>query len=142
MFEAAVKRITDRYNNNNWYIKDYSIEQQKIELINAVKEEMDIPSAYVLIYKAINHPIDYKEVYDCLEDFPLLKKCIEFIKQENISLDVFSILLEKENRDKFCQEATELLDTIIAKELEPYFTLIFETVPTRRKRANALFKEN
>ena len=47
-----------------------------------------------------------------------------------------------ENAKKLKQEAVRLLDTILAKELEPYFKLILEDTPTRKERANALFKED
>lgn len=42
----------------------------------------------------------------------------------------------------FKQEAVRLLNTILAKEAEPYFKLIFEDRPARKERANALFEEN
>lgn len=142
MFEAAIKRVIKRYNEQYWYIKEYPIEQQKIELINAVKEDIDVPSAYVLIQHAIDYPNAYEKLYNYLDNFPLLDKCLKFIRQEGISLNLFNNLLEEENSDKFNQEAKRLLDSLLAKEIEPYFTLIFETIPTREKRANALFKDN
>ncbi|WP_180996816.1 hypothetical protein [Campylobacter concisus] len=42
----------------------------------------------------------------------------------------------------FKQEAVRLLNTILAKEAEPYFKLIFEDRPTREARVNALFEDN
>ena len=142
MFEATIKRVIKRYNEKYWFIKEHPIEQQKIELINAVKEDIDVPSAYVLIQNAIDYPNAYEGLYNYLDNFPLLDKCLKFIRQEGISLNLFNNLLEEENSDKFNQEAKRLLDSLLAKEMEPYFTLIFETIPTREKRANALFKED
>lgn len=140
MFELAIKKVIDRYKNSCWYIKSYPIDKQKEEILAAVKEE--IVSAYILLYNAIDHPNEYRELYSYLKDFPLLHKCIEFVKQEGITLDSFNTMITIENAKKLKQEAVRLLDTILAKELEPYFKLILEDTPTRKERANALFKEN
>ena len=45
MFEATIKRVIKRYNEKYWFIKEHPIEQQKLELIHAVKEDTDVPSA-------------------------------------------------------------------------------------------------
>lgn len=139
MFEPEIKKVINKYISNRWYIKEYPIEQQKEELLARVKE--NIPLAYTLLYETIDRPNAYKEVYSYLEDFALLRKSIEFIKQEGITLDTFNLSLSTENSEKLSQEATRLLDTILAKEIEPYFKLIFEDIPAREHRANALFKE-
>ena len=54
----------------------------------------------------------------------------------------FNTMITIENAKKLKQEAVRLLNAILAKEVEPYFKLIFEDRLTREGRANALFKEN
>ena len=139
MFELAIKKVIDRYTNSCWYIKRYPIDKQKEEILAAVKEE--IVSAYILLCNAIDHPEEYRELYSYLEDFPLLHKCIKFVKQEGITLDCFNAMITIENTEKLKQEAVRLLNTILAKETEPYFKKIFEDRPTRKERANDLFKK-
>lgn len=142
MFKDVIIRSLARFNRDYWRIKELSIEEKKIELLNTLKEDIGLPPTYMLIENAIKEPSEYKELYSYLDDFPLLNRCIKFIKQEGITLDDFNTLIETENIEKFYQEAKRLLDTILIKEVEPYYTLIFEVIPTREERANALFKDN
>ena len=142
MFEDVIIRSLDRFNRDYWRIKELSIEEKKVKLLNTLKEDIGLPPTYKLIENAITKPSECKELYSYLDDFSLLNRCIKFIKQEGITLDDFNTLIETENIEKFYQEAERLLDTILTKEVEPYYALVFEVIPTREDRANALFKED
>lgn len=139
MFKPEIKKVIDRYINNYWYIKNYPVDKQKEELLTVIKE--GIVPAYTLFHRAIDDPDKYKEFHSYLKDYPLLQKCVEFIKQENITFGGFTTMLTIKNENKFNQELTKMVDAILTKEIEPYFKLIFEDMPTRKARANDLFPE-
>lgn len=141
MYREVIKKVIDAYSAQSHYTKEYPIEAQKEVIIDRIKE--NIPPAYDLIESIVHFPYgtDAQEVRSYLKDFPLLVKCVDFVKQENIPLKDFKPILSEENKEQFNQELIRLQDTILAKELEPYFELIFEIIPTREARANDLFKE-
>ena len=142
MFKNVIISSIDSFNRDYWRIKELPIEEKKVKLLNTLKEDIGLPPTYKIIQNAVTNPSEYKELYSYLGDFPLLDKCIKFIKQEGITFNEFTELVGIENTAKFYQEAERLIDTILTKEVEPYYTLIFEVIPTREDRALALFKEN
>ena len=139
MFEAEIKKVINQYLDGYRYIKKYLVDQQKVEILKRIEEK--IPSAFTVVADLIAQPKDSAEIQNYLNKLPLLKKCFQFIRQEKISPMCFNLNLTSENRDKFSEEVDKLYSLILATEAEPYFKYIFETLPTREARANAIFTE-
>ena len=93
--------------------------------------------------KLVKYPNIYGEILSIVEgEFPLLSRCIDFMRELKLKAIDFNTLLSTENSRTFDEEAEKLKLRIIQEELKPYADKLFKELPLRESNANTLFKEN
>lgn len=137
MFYNEIKMVVDRYNREDFSVKNHSVDKQKEWIISKVKDH--IPQPYEIINKYLSSTAVNSYFLDCAKQFPALYECIYFMKKERVDYFVFKSSLTAKNAKKFDKDLAALIHTIIIEEISPFFDRIFVDTTSLSKRTNALF---
>lgn len=142
MFEKEIKETVERYIFKGWYLEKFrrsrTIEE---DITKHISEATVYP--YEIMNNLVKYPNMYGEILSIVEgEFPLLSRCIDFMRELKLKAIDFNTLLSPENSRTFDEEAEKLKLRIIQEELKPYADKLFKELPLRESNANALFKEN
>nr|DAV20012.1 MAG TPA: hypothetical protein [Caudoviricetes sp.] len=142
MFEKEIKETVERYIFKGWYLEKFrrsrTIEE---DITKHISEATAYP--YEIMNNLVKYPNMYGEILSIVEgEFPLLSRCIDFMRELKLKAIDFNTLLSTENSRTFDEEAEKLKLRIIQEELKPYADKLFKELPLRESNANALFKEN
>ena len=141
MFEKEIKETVEKYISKGWYLEKY----RKIPIQEDITKHISEATAYP--YEIINNLVAYPNMCGGIlsiveEEFPVLSRCIDFMRELKLKAIDFNTLLSRENSITFDEEAKKLKLRIIQEELKPYADKLFKELPLRESDANALFKEN
>lgn len=138
MFEENIRKTVERYISKGWYLEKYRKIPIQEDITKHISEATPYP--YEILNNLVEHPNEYREIRSIIEDeFPLLSKCIEAMRELKLKAINFNTLLSTENSRTFDKEAEKLKLRIIEEELKPYANKLFNELPLMESRANALF---
>lgn len=138
MFEENIRKTVDRYISKGWYLEKFRKVSIEEDITKHISEATPYP--YEILNNLVEHPNRYREIRSIVEDeFPLLSKCIEAMRELKLKAINFNTLLSTENSRTFDKEAEKLKLRIIQEELKPYANKLFKELPLMESRANALF---
>nr|DAX64765.1 MAG TPA: hypothetical protein [Caudoviricetes sp.] len=141
MFEKEIKETVDRYISKGWYLEKF----RKVSIQEDITKHISEATAYP--YEILNNLVAYPNIYSEIlsiveEEFPLLSRCIAFMRELKLKALDFNTLLSRENSITFDKEAEKLKLRIIQEELKPYADKLYNELPLMEGNANTLFKEN
>lgn len=142
MFEKEIKETVERYIVKGWYLEKFrrsrTIEE---DITKHISEATVYP--YEIMNNLVKYPNMYGEILSIVEgEFPLLSRCIDFMRELKLKAIDFNTLLSMENSKTFDEEAEKLKLRIIQEELKPYADKLFKELPLMETKANTLFEEN
>lgn len=145
MFEKEIKETVEKYISKGWYLEKYRKIPIQEDITKHISEATAYP--YEIMNNLVKYPNMYGEILSIVEgEFPLLSRCIDFMRELKLKALDFNTLLTKENSITFDEEAMKLKLRIIQEELKPYTNRLFNELPLMESRSNALFdtvfKEN
>lgn len=142
MFEKEIKEIVERYISKGWYLEKYRRSRTIQEDITKHISE-DIAYPYEILNTLATYPNLHSKILNIVEkEYPLLSKCISFMRENSLKAIDFNILLTEENSRAFDEEGEKLKLRIIQEELKPYADKLYNELPLMETRANILFREN
>ena len=143
MFEKEIKETVERYIVKGWYLEKFRRSRTiKEDITKHISEATAYP--YEIMNNLVKYPNMYGEILSIVEgEFPLLSRCIDFMRELKLKAIDFNTLLSMENSKTFDEEAEKLKLRIIQEELKPYANRLFVELPSLESRVNDLFeKEN
>lgn len=146
MFEKEIEEIVERYISKGWYLEEYRRSRTiQEDITKHISEKIAYP--YEILNTLATYPNLHSKIFNIVEkEYPLLSKCISFMRENRLKAIDFNTLLTKENSITFDEEAMKLKLRIIQEELKPYTNRLFNELPLMESRSNALFdtvsKEN
>lgn len=142
MFEKEIKEIVERYTSKGWYLEKYRRSRTiQEDITKHISEKIAYP--YEILSTLATYPNLHSKIFNIVEkEYPLLSKCISFMRENRLKAIDFNTLLTEENSRAFDEEGEKLKLRIIQEELKPYADKLYNELPLMETRANILFREN
>ena len=142
MFEKEIKEIVERYISKGWYLEKYRRSRTiQEDITKHISEEIAYP--YEILNTLATYPNLHSKIFNIVEkEYPLLSKCISFMRENRLKAIDFNTLLTEENSRAFDEEGEKLKLRIIQEELKPYADKLYNELPLMETRANIIFREN